>query len=149
MVSTDDKRDACNRNLRRFSVTSAVHAMNEVTIHRGPSSHLIYTDVLVNGQHLTEAVADGLLVSTPTGSTAYSLSAGGAIVHPSVQSMGLTAIAARSLSFRNVLLPSDVQITLSVSPTQLPHLQLKRAADHDDNSRSLACWAYSAVTAVP
>lgn len=44
------------KTLNRASRT-AIHAMNEVTIHRGPSSHLIYTDVLVNGQHLTEAVA--------------------------------------------------------------------------------------------
>ncbi|SCV69253.1 BQ2448_2273 [Microbotryum intermedium] len=92
-----------------------IHAMNEVTLHRGASPHLIYVDAQVDGSHLTEVVADGLLVSTPTGSTAYSLSSGGPIVHPSVQSLGVTAIAPRSLSFRTVLLPSDVAVQLSLS----------------------------------
>ncbi|SCZ97388.1 BZ3500_MvSof-1268-A1-R1_Chr4-2g07181 [Microbotryum saponariae] len=92
-----------------------IHAMNEITLHRGASPHLIYVDAQVDGAHLTEVVADGLLVSTPTGSTAYSLSSGGPIVHPSVQSLGVTAIAPRSLSFRTVLLPSDVAVQLSLS----------------------------------
>ncbi|KDE06556.1 hypothetical protein MVLG_03203 [Microbotryum lychnidis-dioicae p1A1 Lamole] len=92
-----------------------IHAMNEITLHRGASPHLIYVDAQVYGAHLTEVVADGLLVSTPTGSTAYSLSSGGPIVHPSVQSLGVTAIAPRSLSFRTVLLPSDVAVQLSLS----------------------------------
>ncbi|KAG8894138.1 hypothetical protein FRB99_001486, partial [Tulasnella sp. 403] len=54
--------------------------MNEVTLHRGRCPHLTIIDAFVDGQHLTEAVADGLIVSTPTGSTAYSLSSGGPII---------------------------------------------------------------------
>ncbi|KAJ3549789.1 hypothetical protein NM688_g5139 [Phlebia brevispora] len=53
--------------------------MNEVALHRGSSPHLNTIDIFVDGQHLTEAVSDGIIVSTPTGSTAYSLSAGGPI----------------------------------------------------------------------
>ncbi|KAF5380531.1 hypothetical protein D9615_004723 [Tricholomella constricta] len=53
--------------------------MNEIALHRGSSPHLNTIDIFVDGQHLTEAVSDGLIVSTPTGSTAYSLSAGGPI----------------------------------------------------------------------
>jgi NADH kinase len=60
--------------------------------------------------------SDGLIISTPTGSTAYSLSAGGPIVHPSVPSLLLTPICPRSLSFRSVLLPTDVRIHLKISP---------------------------------
>lgn len=56
-----------------------------------------------------------LIVASPTGSTAYSLSAGGPIVHPSVQSLVLTPICPRSLSFRTVLLPSDATVQLRVS----------------------------------
>ncbi|KAK0561513.1 NADH kinase pos5 [Tilletia horrida] len=92
-----------------------VHLMNEVALHRGASPHLTIIDAFVNGQHLTEAIADGLIVSTPTGSTAYSLSAGGPIVHPSVQSLVLTPICPRSLSFRTVILPSDSCIQLKIS----------------------------------
>ncbi|GAA5797922.1 hypothetical protein HPULCUR_003318 [Helicostylum pulchrum] len=88
--------------------------MNEVTLHRGRYPHLTTIDCFVDDQYLTECVADGLIVSTPTGSTAYSLSAGGPIVHPSVQSMVLTPICPRSLSFRTVLLPPSSNIELKI-----------------------------------
>ncbi|KAI9486059.1 MAG: ATP-NAD kinase-like domain-containing protein [Benjaminiella poitrasii] len=91
--------------------------MNEVTLHRGRFPHLATVECFVDGHHLTECVADGLIVSTPTGSTAYSLSAGGPIVHPSVQSLVLTPICPRSLSFRTVLLPPSSNIELKVYTT--------------------------------
>ncbi|KAI8385810.1 ATP-NAD kinase-like domain-containing protein [Blakeslea trispora] len=89
--------------------------MNEVTLHRGRHPHLTSVDCFVDNHHLTECIADGLIVATPTGSTAYSLSAGGPIVHPSVQSLVLTPICPRSLSFRTVLLPPSSTIELKVS----------------------------------
>nr|VWP01896.1 Bud site selection protein BUD4 (Alpha-INT1) (Integrin alpha chain-like protein) [Ganoderma boninense] len=89
--------------------------MNEIALHRGASPHLNTIDVFVDGQHLTEAVSDGLIVSTPTGSTAYSLSAGGPIVHPSLSAIVLTPICPRSLSFRPLVFPSSSSITLRVS----------------------------------
>ena len=72
-------------------------------------------DVYVGGQFLTEAIADGIIVSTPTGSTAYSLSAGGPIVHHSVKAMILTPICPRSLSFRPMVLPITDTIKFKVS----------------------------------
>ncbi|QKX60840.1 uncharacterized protein TRUGW13939_07986 [Talaromyces rugulosus] len=93
-----------------------VYAMNEVLIHRGKEPHLAVLDVFVGGRFLTEAVADGMIVSTPTGSTAYSLSSGGSIVHPLVPSLLLTPVCARSLSFRPLVLPSSTPITLRLSP---------------------------------
>ncbi|KAK8865848.1 hypothetical protein IAR55_000996 [Kwoniella newhampshirensis] len=90
--------------------------MNEVTLHRGRHAHLTVVDAFFDGQHLTEAVADGLLVSTPTGSTAYSLSAGGPISHPETDAFLLTPIAPRSLSFRTVILPGRGQVRLEISP---------------------------------
>lgn len=88
--------------------------MNEVALHRGASPHLNTIDIFVDGQHLTEAVSDGLIVSTPTGSTAYSLSAGGPIVHPSLSALVLTPICPRSLSFRPLVFPSSSVITLRI-----------------------------------
>ncbi|KIK09124.1 hypothetical protein K443DRAFT_83195, partial [Laccaria amethystina LaAM-08-1] len=88
--------------------------MNEVALHRGSSPHLNTIDIFVDGQHLTEAVSDGLIVSTPTGSTAYSLSAGGPIVHPSLSALVLTPICPRSLSFRPLVFPSSSIVTLRI-----------------------------------
>ncbi|KAH8550914.1 ATP-NAD kinase-like domain-containing protein, partial [Umbelopsis sp. PMI_123] len=88
--------------------------MNELTLHRGRSPHLTAVECFVDGQYLTDAIADGLIISTPTGSTAYSLSAGGPIVHPSVDTLMMTPICPRSLSFRTVLLPTSSRIQLKV-----------------------------------
>ncbi|KIY50292.1 ATP-NAD kinase [Fistulina hepatica ATCC 64428] len=88
--------------------------MNEIALHRGSDPHLNTIDIFVDGQHLTEAVADGLIVSTPTGSTAYSLSAGGPIVHPSLSAIVLTPICPRSLSFRPLVFPASSSITLRI-----------------------------------
>ncbi|KDQ55155.1 hypothetical protein JAAARDRAFT_37675 [Jaapia argillacea MUCL 33604] len=90
--------------------------MNEVALHRGSSPHLNTIDVYVDGQHLTESVSDGLILSTPTGSTAYSLSAGGPIVHPSLSALVLTPICPRSLSFRPVVFPGGREVRLKISP---------------------------------
>lgn len=91
------------------------HAMNEVVIHRGRQPHLAIVEVFVGGRFLTEAVADGMIVSTPTGSTAYSLSCGGSIIHPLVPSLLLTPICPRSLSFRSLVIPSSTPVTLRLS----------------------------------
>jgi len=112
--------------------------MNEVSLHRGPSPHLNTIDVFVDGQHLTEAVCDGLIVSTPTGSTAYSLSAGGPIVHPSLSAIVLTPICPRSLSFRPLVFPSSSSITLRVRdlPDQATFYGLTHFLQVGDKSRS-------------
>ncbi|KAH7883177.1 ATP-NAD kinase-like domain-containing protein [Phlebopus sp. FC_14] len=88
--------------------------MNEIALHRGSSPHLNTIDIYVDGQHLTEAVSDGMIVSTPTGSTAYSLSAGGPIVHPSLSAVVLVPICPRSLSFRPLVFPSSSSVTLRI-----------------------------------
>jgi NADH kinase len=92
-----------------------VHAMNELSLHRGRDPHLAILEIFIGPYFLTEAVADGIIVSTPTGSTAYSLSSGGSILHPSVPSLLLTPICPRSLSFRPLVLPEDAKITLRLS----------------------------------
>lgn len=93
-----------------------VYAMNEVIVHRGSDPHLAIVEVYVGGRFLTEAVADGMIISSPTGSTAYNLSANGSIVHPLVPSLLLTPICPRSLSFRPLVLPANTPITLRISP---------------------------------
>ncbi|QSZ34949.1 hypothetical protein DSL72_007811 [Monilinia vaccinii-corymbosi] len=104
-----------NGNSSQESTESDVHAMNEVIIHRGKEAHLAIIEVFVNNQFLTEAVADGMIISTPTGSTAYSLSSGGSIIHPLVSSLLLTPICPRSLSFRPLVVPANTPIKLRLS----------------------------------
>ena len=90
------------------------HALNEVVIDRGPSSVLSNLLAYYNDKLLTRVQADGLIVGTPTGSTAYSLSAGGAIVHPAVPSLLLTPICPHSLSFRPLILPDSATLRVEL-----------------------------------
>lgn len=94
----------------------SLRAVNEISVHRGSHPHLAIIDIFQNGHFLTETIADGILISTPTGSTAYSLSAGGPIVHPLVKSLLITPISPCSLSFRSLVLPLDTNVTLRMSP---------------------------------
>lgn len=94
----------------------SLRAINEISVHRGSHPHLAIIDIYQNGHFLTETIADGILISTPTGSTAYSLSAGGPIVHPLVKSLLITPISPCSLSFRSLVLPLDTKVTLRMSP---------------------------------
>ncbi|KAI6781185.1 NAD kinase-like protein [Emericellopsis cladophorae] len=93
----------------------SLRAINEISVHRGSHPHLAIIDIFQNGHFLTETIADGILLSTPTGSTAYSLSAGGPIVHPLVKSLLITPISPCSLSFRSLVLPLDTKVTLRMS----------------------------------
>ncbi|TKA81140.1 hypothetical protein B0A55_01631 [Friedmanniomyces simplex] len=100
------------------SKSEDIFALNEVLLHRGANPHLAHITILIGSpphqRTLTTAIADGFLISTPTGSTAYSLSSGGCIVHPLVSSLLLTPICPRSLSFRPVVLPSNTPVTLRI-----------------------------------
>lgn len=95
--------------------TGDVYAVNEVIVHRGGNPHMAVLEVSVGGRFLTETVADGMIISSPTGSTAYSLSSGGSIVHPLVDSLLLSPVCPRSLSFRPLVLPPNTPITLRLS----------------------------------
>jgi NAD+ kinase len=97
----------------------AYRALNDFVISRAGGSRLVELEVYVNGEELTRYRCDGLVVSSPTGSTAYSLAAGGAIVHPAAQAFALTPICPHTLSNRSVILSlHDVikVISLSVMP---------------------------------
>lgn len=98
-------------------IKEMIHAMNDVTIHRGSSPNLTSLDIYIDNEFFTTTFADGVIFATPTGSTAYSLSSGGSITHPSVPCVLLTPICPRSLSFRPLILPSlsDIMIKLSES----------------------------------
>ena len=87
-------------------------AMNDIVIVRTGPLRIIDFDVYVNNSFLCSLRSDGVIVSTPTGSTGYNLSAGGPIVSPGASMMVLTAIAPHTLAFRPVVLPDHVEISV-------------------------------------
>jgi NAD+ kinase len=89
-------------------------ALNDVVISRGIASRLIELDVCVDGDPLTRYRCDGLIVSSPTGSTAYSLAAGGAVVFPTAEVIALTPICPHTLSNRSLILPLNATIEVEV-----------------------------------
>jgi NAD+ kinase len=90
-------------------------ALNDIVISRGAVSRLIALDVSVNGEAITRYRCDGLIVSSPTGSTAYSLAAGGAIVLPTAEVFVLTPICPHALSNRSIILPLSATIRVQAS----------------------------------
>jgi len=85
-------------------------AINDIYITAGPPFRMIELKILVDGQPLAGCVSDGLIISTPTGSTAYNLSAGGPIVSPKMNAMVITPICPHSLSFRPIVINADSTI---------------------------------------
>ncbi len=90
------------------------YALNEVAILKHDNSSLIEIDTHINGALLTNYMSDGLIISTPTGSTGYSLSVGGPIIVPRSGTFCLSPVASHSLSTRPVIVCDDVVITLRV-----------------------------------
>jgi len=90
--------------------------LNEVVIDRGPSPYLSNIDLYLDGKLITSVQGDGLIVSTPTGSTAYAVAAGASMIHPSVPAVMVTPICPHSLSFRPIVVPAGVELKISVSP---------------------------------
>ena len=93
------------------------HALNDVGLAKGSYSRMITCKIFLRDKLLTSLSGDGLIVSTPTGSTAYSMSAGGPIVAPTVQALLITPICPHSLTARPIVLSAEEEIMVEVSAT--------------------------------
>ncbi|CAE7086341.1 unnamed protein product [Rhizoctonia solani] len=108
--SGKDKEIRCltTRPVETFEV------LNDLVIDRGPSPYVSMLELFGDEHHMTTVQGDGLTVSTPTGSTAYSLSAGGSLVHPEIPAILITPICPHTLSFRPMLLPDSMELRVCV-----------------------------------
>lgn len=100
--------------IRNGETIATLHALNEAALQRAATTRMLSFRVAVDGKHLTSYPADGVMVSTPTGSTAYNLSAGGPILDPTVAALILTAITPHTLSSRPLVLNPSSVVTLKV-----------------------------------
>ncbi len=100
------------------AAASPLIALNDVVIARGASPRVAQIDVAVDGVPLTRYVADGLVMATPTGSTAYALSAGGPVLAPGVQGMVIVPVAAHLAVLRSLVVPVSARIEVRASADQ-------------------------------
>ena len=109
---TVDERMLLEISVIQDGIEHKTFALNDVTVTNGAVSRMIDLDVHLNGEFITEYRADGVILATPTGSTAYSLSAGGAAIEPHMKCILLTPICPHSLFSRSVLFSDDSEVAI-------------------------------------
>ncbi|KAK8801996.1 hypothetical protein WA158_006391 [Blastocystis sp. Blastoise] len=119
---TDSHGD--NQYMKTFTV------LNDIVLDRGSSSAMLDLECSIENKNLTSVHADGLIIATPTGSTAYSMAAGGSIVHPAVPAMLLTPICPHTLSFRQMILPDSVILKVLVNPSSRTNARISYDGRH-------------------
>jgi NAD+ kinase len=117
-----EERLVLQAQLASHSAFDTEWALNEFVLDRSGAAGLIQIEVAVDGTHLNTYWADGLIIGTPTGSTAYSLSTGGPIIAPGVEAVILTPIAPHTLTVRPIVLPADATITCQVLQNDQPYV---------------------------
>lgn len=100
------------RVLRGGRVADDRLALNDIVVNRGSMSRIVDMSIAAGGEFVTHVRADGLIVTTPTGSTAYNLAAGGPIVHPDVDALVLTPIAPHTLTYRPIVIPASLEVRI-------------------------------------
>ncbi len=122
-------------------------ALNDIVIKGHSSARTSKFDLFINDRHVSDYIADGIIVATPTGSTAYGLSAGGPILHPSVEAMVIVPICAHTMTARPLVVPANATVVIKSSDETLDMIcdgqtTVKELTEvkieHDDNKAVLA-----------
>jgi NAD+ kinase len=105
VIPDASEKPSLNKSDQQKTNIFEMQALNEICVQKGNSGGMCSYEIYVNNVLLTILQGDGILIATPTGSTAYNLSCGGSIVHNSAEVLCLTPICPHSLSFRPIILP--------------------------------------------
>lgn len=111
---TVEERSVLQLECENETFENPPYALNEIAVLKRDSSSMISIRTAINGSHLTTYQADGLVIATPTGSTAYSLSVGGPIMVPHCKTIAITPVAPHSLNVRPIVIRDDWEISLEV-----------------------------------
>lgn len=114
-LATEDRMLLSASVIRDGRRVALYRVLNDAVINKGALARMMELKISVNEGHLTTLRADGLIVATPTGSTAYSLSAGGPIIHPTIHCFVLTPICPHTLSNRPIALPDNVTVAVCLT----------------------------------
>jgi len=104
--------------LREDEKMLEIDVLNDIVINKSDAARIFETTVYIDGMLVNEYRADGLIIATPTGSTAYSLAAGGPIVHPSLETMIITPICPQGLSNRPIVISDDSEVSITVNAAE-------------------------------
>jgi NAD+ kinase len=117
-MAIDERMMLAARIVRRGALVGEYAALNDVVITKSAMSRIINLEVSVQGEYATAYRADGLIISTPTGSTAYCLSAGGPILFPTMDAVVIVPIASHTLTNRPIVLPGHQRIEVTLKTDQ-------------------------------
>ncbi|MCK5877422.1 MAG: NAD(+) kinase [Candidatus Marithrix sp.] len=112
------------KTYRNKKLLSSCNALNDIIIHRCNIPHMLSFETIIDGHFVSRQRSDGLIISTPTGSTAYALSAGGPIIHPSLGALLLVTICPHTLTNRPLVIDSNSDLQIIICDEQIVKAQL-------------------------